>query len=86
MKLLTFTPFFSFMYPLNMFEDRKPALEEYAVQGIGKSKIALISINGAISSKSVKGFVTNEPEMVQSLVSRLRLAANDPEVRAVMIR
>ena len=36
--------------------------------------------------KVLKVFVTNEPGMVQSLISQLRLAANDPEVKAVMIK
>ncbi len=88
MKLLSFLLplFLCSCITLNMFEDRKPALEEYTVRGIGQSKIALISVSGAISNKGVKGFVTNEPGMVQSLISQLRLAANDPEVRAVMIK
>lgn len=88
MKVLSFLLplFLCSCITLNMFEDRKPSLEEYSVRGFGRSKIALISVNGAISNKSVKGFITNEPGMVQSLISQLRLAAKDPEVRAVMIK
>ena len=71
---------------LNLFEDRKPALEEFTVKGAGKSKIALISINGTISNKSAKNLLAAEPGMVQSLISQLRLAARDPAVRGVMIK
>ena len=71
---------------LNLFEDRKPALEEYTVRGNGVNKIALISINGTITNNNIKGFLSSQPGMVQSFISQLRLAANDPMVKAVVIK
>ena len=84
--VMFFSIFMSSCLTLNLFEDRNPSLTEYTVKGSGINKIALINISGSIENKSKKDMFTNSPGKVQSLVSQLRLAANDPLVRAVFIK
>jgi len=61
-------------------------MKEYTLEGEGDEKILLLSIKGTISSAERKGFWGERPSMLQELVSQLRLAQDDPDIRAVVLK
>ncbi|MBI9080776.1 MAG: signal peptide peptidase SppA [Pseudodesulfovibrio sp.] len=60
-------------------------LKEFVVEGDGDGKIALIHLKGFLVSQPRQGLLRARPSQVQELVSNLRLAETDEEVRAVVI-
>jgi protease-4 len=60
-------------------------LKEFVVEGDGDGKIALIHLKGFLVSQPRQGLLRAKPSQVQELVSNLRLAETDEEVRAVVI-
>jgi protease-4 len=60
-------------------------LEEYAVDGSGPGKIALIHLRGFLTTESAQGMFNSRPGPVQELVNALKLAEADDEVRAVVL-
>lgn len=70
---------------INLFPDTTEPLKERTVQGKGKEKILLIPIKGFISD-SPKGLVRQRPGMVQEVVSQLKRAEKDKNIRAVLLK
>ncbi|MBI5787689.1 MAG: signal peptide peptidase SppA [Candidatus Schekmanbacteria bacterium] len=66
----------------------KQPLREHVVAGFGKEKILLIDISGMISveDKAELGGMQYEPSLVARLKEELRLAQEDPAVRAVILK
>jgi len=60
-------------------------LKEFVVEGDGDGKLALIHLKGFLVSQPRQGLLRAKPSQVQELVSNLRLAEMDEEVRAVVI-
>jgi len=71
---------------VKLFTDASDPLEEFTISGEGEGKLLVISIKGIISDFSHKGFFRNEPSMVQDVVSQLKLAEADPEIKALLIK
>jgi len=66
--------------------DYTDPLKEFTVQGDGRSKIAVIPVNGFISDGEEKGMMHRKPSMVKEIVSQIRKAEADPEVKAVVLK
>lgn len=58
---------------------------EETVFGAGRSKAVLINVNGVIDNRPKSGLFRERPGMVQEVVAQLRLAAEDPDVKAVIV-
>jgi len=71
---------------IRLFPDATVPLQEFTLQGMEKGKVLVIPIRGIISDAPRKGFPRDWPSMVQEVVSQLRLAEKDEEVRAVLLK
>lgn len=71
---------------IRLFPSAADPLQEYTLAGKEKGKVLVISIRGTISDAPKKQFVITRPSMVQEVVSQLRKAEEDPEVRAVLLK
>jgi len=71
---------------IKLFPDATDPLREFTLQGTEKGKVLVIPIRGIISDAPRKGFPRARPSMVQEIVSQLRLAEKDEEVRAVFLK
>nr|WP_321513513.1 signal peptide peptidase SppA [uncultured Pseudodesulfovibrio sp.] len=60
-------------------------LKEFVVEGEGAGKIALIHLRGFLSSQPKQGMLAAKPSQVQELVSALKLAEMDDEVKGVVL-
>lgn len=71
-----------------LYKDYADPLQESTLQGSGENKIAVIHVSGFISTTprqklSIQG--GEKPSMLQEVVSQLKRAAADPNVRAVVM-
>ncbi|MBW1989636.1 MAG: signal peptide peptidase SppA [Deltaproteobacteria bacterium] len=71
---------------INLFGQAPEALSEKTLQGEADPKIVMITIRGVISDEPEERFITEGPSMVQQVVARLRKAASDPKVGAVVLK
>ncbi|NVM21587.1 MAG: signal peptide peptidase SppA [Desulfobacterales bacterium] len=71
---------------IRLFPDATIPLQEFTLHGTEKGKVLVIPIRGVISDAPQKGFPCDKPSMVQEIVSQLRLAEKDEEVRAVLLK
>ncbi|MGE0085186.1 MAG: signal peptide peptidase SppA [Desulfococcaceae bacterium] len=71
---------------ITLFPGGTDSLEEYVLEGKGNYKVLIIPIQGQISDTPEKGFLRTNPGMVQRIVSHLRKAEKDPDIRAVVIK
>jgi len=71
---------------ITLFSDDTVPLQEFTLQGKGKSKILVIPINGKISSSTSKGLIFTKPSMIQEIVSQLKMAERDREIKAVILK
>lgn len=58
---------------------------EETVFGQGRDKAVLINVTGVIDNRAKSGLFRERPGMVQEVVAQLRLAAEDPDVKAVIV-
>lgn len=70
---------------INLFSDRSEPLREFTLDGRGKHKVVVIHVQGEITSSPEKRLLTRKPGMVQAIVSQLRCAQRDRDVRAVVL-
>lgn len=68
---------------ITIFPDETEPLKEFTLQGAGKEKILILSIKGFISD-SPRGFLSKS-SMVEEIVSQLKKAEKDKEIRAVVL-
>ena len=71
---------------IRLFPSAADPLEEYTLSGTEKGKVLVISIRGTISNDPKRRFFSTRPSMVQEVVSQLRKAEEDSEVRAVLLK
>lgn len=60
-------------------------LKEVVVDGEGDGKLALVYLKGFLTSQPRQGVLRSQPSQVQELVSALKIAGNDEEVKGVVI-
>lgn len=71
---------------IRLFPSQADPLQEYTLEGKGDEKILVIQIRGVISNAPREGFVRTRPSVVQEVVSQLRLAEEDENVKAVILK
>jgi len=71
---------------INLISNPKDPLKEFVLSGKGSEKILIVPINGVISNKSEEKFFIEKPSMVQEVVSHLEKAADDPSIKAVVLK
>ena len=60
-------------------------LKEFTLEGEGDDKLALIHLSGFLQTQPKQGMLRAKPSQVQELVSTLKLAAMDEEVKGVVL-
>ena len=65
--------------------ESKEPLKEYTLEGRGRGKVLVIPVRGFISESPRKDFLGERASMVQEIVSQLRLAEKDEEIKAVLL-
>ncbi|HAS90372.1 MAG TPA: signal peptide peptidase SppA [Desulfovibrio sp.] len=71
---------------MNLFPDGTDPLLEKKIQGEGEYKILVISIDGTISDEGKRGLLGSSPSLVQEVSSRLKLAADDEDIKALILK
>jgi len=70
---------------INIVRDHSEPLEEYTLQGTGRGKVLLAHVRGLISTSPRSGLLSEDPSLVQEVSARLRKAAEDEDVTAVVL-
>lgn len=71
---------------IKLFPSQADPLQESALEGRAEQKILVIPVRGVISNSPDEGLVRTRPSMVQEVVSHLRKAAQDKDIRAVVLQ
>jgi protease-4 len=71
---------------IKLFSDAADPLEEFTLEGSDRGKVLVIFVSGIISDSPRQGALRSRPSMVQEIVSQLRMAEEDEEVRAVLLK
>jgi protease IV len=66
-------------------ESKKAPLKEYTLEGTERGKVLVIPVRGFISDVPKKSFLGDRASMVEEVVSHLRLAEKDDEIKAVLL-
>lgn len=75
------------MFPtIKLFTDASDPLLEFTLSGDEEGKVLLIPVHGIISDFPKRGLIFTEPSMLQDIVSQLRLAEEDSEIKAVLFK
>ncbi len=71
---------------VKLFSDASDPLKESTLQGSEKGKILVISLRGVISTSPKEGTLRSMPSMVQEVVSQLRMAEKDPQIKCLLLK
>ncbi len=71
---------------VSLFPGSTEPLKEYTLQGQDREKILIIPVNGVISDKGHNELFFTKPSMLQEVVSMLRKAEKDRNIRAVILK
>ena len=71
---------------IRLFPGQADPLNEFSLEGEAKQKILVIPVRGIISNAPREGFIRTRPSMVQEIVSQLRLAEKDENIKAVIFK
>ncbi len=71
---------------LKLFPDATDPFREFLLSGTAQEKVLIIPVSGIISDLPQRRIFTTYPGMVQEIVSQLRLAQKDPDIRAVLLK
>ncbi len=71
---------------LKLFTDARDPLKEFTLDGQGKDKVVMISVVGFISDISDPGLIKTKPSTVHEVLSQLKLAENDKNVKAILFQ
>jgi len=71
---------------IRIFPSHSDPLKEFTLQGKEKGKVVVIPVRGVISDAPRKQLIGTRPSMVQEIVSQLRKAEDDPEVKSVLLK
>ncbi|MFC1468128.1 signal peptide peptidase SppA [Verrucomicrobiota bacterium] len=66
-------------------KDQHPRFEEHWSYGHGEAKVVHIKLNGAIMREPERGGLFPRVDIVQSVLQQIRAAANDSDVRAILM-
>jgi protease-4 len=68
-----------------LFKTSFDPLKEFTIQGKGDEKVLLIPLHGEITTKPDRSILRTRPSKVQEIVSHLRKAQEDREIKAVLL-
>ncbi len=71
---------------MSLFPDGTDPLLEQTLQGEGPDKVLVISVEGTISDQPKRVFLGSQPSLVQEITSRLKLAEEDDDIKALVIK
>ncbi|MDJ0984594.1 MAG: signal peptide peptidase SppA [Desulfobacterales bacterium] len=71
---------------IRLFSSAADPLQEYTLEGTATGKVLVIHIRGTISDAPRRRIVTTRPSMLQEVVSHLRKAEKDPEIKALLLK
>jgi len=71
---------------IRLFPSQADPLKEFTLEGKADQKILVIPVRGIITNQPREGFIRTRPSMVQEIVSQLRLAEEDENVKAVILK
>ena len=71
---------------VKLFSDASDPLKESILQGTEKGKILVISLQGVVSTNPREGTFRTMPSMVQEVVSQLRMAEKDEEIKCLLLK
>ena len=71
---------------IRLFPSQADPLQEFTLEGEVQQKILVIPVRGIISNATREGFIRTRPSMVQEVVSQLRLAEKDENIKAVIFK
>lgn len=71
---------------IRLFPSAADPLQEHTLEGTAKGKVLVIHIRGTISDAPRRRLVSTRPSMVQEVVSQLRKAQKDPEIKALLLK
>ncbi len=71
---------------IRLFPSQADPLKEFTLGGEADRKVVVIPVRGIISDSPREGFIRTRPSLVQEVVSQLRLAAKDKDVKAVVLK
>ena len=70
----------------SILEPESVPLKEFTLQGSGRDKILIIHVEGFLSDERQQEFFRSKPSMVQEIVSQLEKAAEDDQVKALILK
>lgn len=71
---------------VKLFSDASDPLKESTLQGTEKGKVLVVSLRGVISTSPKEGTLRTMPSMVQEVVSQLRMAEKDEEIKCLLLQ
>ncbi len=71
---------------IKLVSDAADPLQEFTLAGKSGDKILVVPIRGVISDSPRKGFIRVLPSLVQKVVAHLEKAAEDPKIKAVVLK
>ena len=71
---------------ITLFPEATEPLKEFTLQGTGKEKILIVPITGFISDTQRGPSFHRQPSMVQEIVSQLKKAEKDKDIKAVILK
>jgi len=84
--IILFLNMTSCMGQMKLFTDATDPFNEFTLQGEEDGKILIIPVKGIISDIAKEGFLKTEPSIVQDIVSQLKIAEEDSEVKAILFK
>lgn len=71
---------------VKLFSDASDPLKESILQGTEKGKVLVVSLQGVISTRPREGTLRTLPSMVQEVISQLRMAEKDEEIKCLLLK
>ena len=71
---------------IRLFPSQADPLKEFTLEGKAAKKVLVISIRGVITDSPKEELIRTRPSIVQEVVSQLRLAEADENVKAVLLK
>ena len=71
---------------VKLFSDASDPLKESILLGTEKGKVLVVSLRGVISTRPKEGTLRTMPSMVQEVVSQLRKAEKDKEIKCLLLK
>ena len=71
---------------IRLFPSQADPLKEWTLEGKADQKVLVIQVRGVISYAPKEGFIRTQPSIVQEVVSQLKKAEKDEDIKAVVLK